>query len=42
MHDMCDMFDRAKVEALELDIPLDFDTCLKQLNYFDEEDIEIK
>lgn len=42
MHGMSEMFDRAKMEAGDLDIPLDFDTCMKQLNYFDDDDFEIR
>lgn len=43
MHGMSEMLDRAKQEAqTELDIPLDHDTCMKQLNYFDADDFEIR
>ena len=42
IHEINDMLDRAKVEAHHLDIPLDIDTCLKQLSHFDEDDFEIR
>ena len=42
IHEINDMLDRAKVEAHHLDIPLDIDTCLKQLSHFDEDDFEFR
>jgi hypothetical protein len=34
--------DRAKNDALSLEISLDYDTCIKQLNNFNGDEFEIK
>ena len=42
IHDVALMMDSVKIEAQKLDIPLDYDTCMKQLNTFSEDDKEIR